>query len=120
MVAEGQADHYVVVDGYKRIAALEKLGGEETRKGFFDIRPINKRPLSQRNNDSATALSPSFSSRSRGATDCCSRNCTAGQRAWIELTANLMQKTLNTSVKTFLGSHCANGHGGTAPAAQLS
>ena len=31
-----------------------------------------------------------------------------------------MQKTLNTSVKTFLGSHCANGHGGTAPAAQLN
>ena len=38
VAAEGQVDHYVVVDGYKRIAALEKLG-EETRKGFFGIRP---------------------------------------------------------------------------------
>jgi hypothetical protein len=26
VVAEGQADRYVVIDGYKRIAALEKLG----------------------------------------------------------------------------------------------
>jgi ParB/RepB/Spo0J family partition protein len=26
VVAEGQADHYVVIDGYKRIAALEQLG----------------------------------------------------------------------------------------------
>ena len=26
VVAEGQADRYVVIDGYKRIAALEQLG----------------------------------------------------------------------------------------------
>src|SRR4051794_41802931 len=38
VAAEGAADRYVVIDGYKRIAALEKLGRDTVEGGGLAVR----------------------------------------------------------------------------------